>query len=233
MDWVDPKQEWADWRFNVQTARLERSETLDLLHAGLRDYLVGLLTDLAGTGVDGIFLLADPPSEPTDGFSTSALRKFEKESGRPIEPGRLLSQQGRERSLSYAPEFWRWLGWKQREQARAVAGVVEAVHAAFPGLRMAVEVHAEAITNPQAAMAMYAEDLLDLRRYRLDYIAVPATSAQGSLAAKAAEIVRGDKLLLVVDPADKNSVKPAQLSAGTGLIYKEKSGQPRLTNQGR
>ncbi|TAL12105.1 MAG: tetratricopeptide repeat protein, partial [Nitrospirae bacterium] len=235
MDWVDPKLEWADWKFNAQTARLERVETLDLLHPALRDYQVGLLTDLAGTGVDGIFLVADPPSEANEGFSTTALRKFEKDMGQPADPSRLLSAQGRERSLGYAPEFWRWLGWKQREQSRAVIGVMEAVRAAFPGLLVAVEVHAEAVTNPQAALAMYAEDLLDLRRdrYRVDYIAVPVASAQGPQVAKAAEIVRGDRLLLLVDPADKNGLKPAQLPAGTGLIYKEKPGQTRLTNQGR
>ena len=233
MDWVDPRLEWADWKFNVQTSRLERVETLDLLHPALRDYQVGLLTDLAGTGVDGIFLAADPPSEASEGFSTNALRKFEKDMGQPMDPSRLLAAQGRERSLGYAPEFWRWLGWKQREQSKAVIGVMEAVRAAFPGLMVAVEVHAEAVTHPQAALAMYAEDLLDLRRYRVDYIAVPVTSAPGSLAAKAAEIVRGDRLLLLVDPAEKNGFKPAQLSAGTGLIYKEKSNPPRLTNQGR
>ena len=234
MDWVDPKLEWADWKFNAQTARLERVETLDLLHPAFRDYLVGLLTDLAGSGVDGIFLAADPPSAATEGFSTTALRKFEKDTGQPMDPGRLLSAQGRERSLGYAPEFWRWLGWKQREQSKSVIGVMEAVRAAFPGLMVAVEVHPEAVASPQAALAMYAEDLLDLRRdrYRVDYIAVPVTSAQGTLAAKAAEIV-GNRLLLLVDPAEKNGFKPAALPAGTGLIYKEKSGQPRLTNQGR
>ena len=233
MDWVDRKLEWADWKFNTQTGRLERVETLDLLHPALRDYLVGLLTDLAGTGVDGIFLAADPPSEASEGFSTHALRKFEKDMGQPVDPSRLLSAQGRERSLGYAPEFWRWLGWKQREQSRSVLGVMEAVRAAFPGLMVAVEVHPEAVTNPQAALAMYAEDLLDLRRYRLDYIALPVTAAQGALATKAAETVRGERLLLLVDPADKSGLKPATLPAGTGLIYKEKPVPPRLTNQGR
>ena len=232
LDWVDPKLEWADWKFNTQTGRLERADSLDLLHPALKDYLVGLLTDLAGTGVDGIFLAADPPSEANEGFSTNALRKFEKDTGQPADPGRLLSVQGRERSLGYAPEFWRWLGWKQREQSKSVIGVMEAVRAAFPSLLVAMEVHAETVSNPQAALALYAEDLLDLRRYRVNYIAVPATSAQGSLAVKAADLV-GNRLLLLVDPGEKNGFKPATLPAGTGLIYKEKSGQPRLTNQGR
>jgi len=233
MDWIDQNLEWADWTFNVRTGRLEQVVTLDLLHPALRDYLVGLLTDLAGAGIDGLFLAADPPSEASEGFSPHALRQFEKDMGRPTDPSRLLAAPGRERSLGYAPEFWRWLGWKQREQSRSVLGVMEAVRAAFPGLKVAVEVHPEAVTNPQAALARYAEDLFDLRRYRLDYLAVPVTSAQGALAAQAAEIVRKERLLLLVDPTDKRGVTPATFPAGVGLLYKEKSGRPRLTNQGR
>ena len=231
LDWLDPKLDWADRKFSAQTARLERTETMDLLHPALRDYLVGLLTDLAGTGVDGLFLVADPPSTASEGFSASALRQFERDMGRPVDPSRLLSVQGRERSPSYAPEFWRWLGWKQREQSKSVIGVMEAVRAAFPGLMVAVEVHPEAVTNPQAALALYAEDLLDLKRYRVDYIAVSVPPAQGAVAIKAAEIVR-ERLLLLVDPTDKNSVPVSALPAGSGLIYKEKPSQMRLTNQG-
>ena len=58
MDWIDPTLEWTDWKFNPQTASLERAETLDLLHPALRDYLVGFFTDLAATGVDGAARIA-------------------------------------------------------------------------------------------------------------------------------------------------------------------------------
>jgi hypothetical protein len=108
-----------------------------------------------------------------------------------------------------------------------------AVRALYPGLRVAVEVHPEAITNPQAALASYAEDVLDLRRSRADYIAVAVSSSSALLMKKVTEIVRGNRLLLLVDPSEKNSIKSVTLPSGTGLIYKEKSGQTRLTNQGR
>ena len=233
MDWIDPTLEWTDWKFNSQTASLERAETLDLLHPALRDYLVGFFTDLAATGVDGIFLVADPSSAAGEGFSPHALKRYERDSGQPISPGRLLPAQGRERTPAYAPEFWRWVGWKQREQFRVMDSAMAAARAQYPGLRIAVEVHPEAITNPQAALASYAEDVLDLRRSRADYIAVAVSSSSASLMKKVAEIVRGNRLLLLVDPSDKNSIKSVTLPSGTGLIYKEKSGQARLTNQGR
>ncbi len=233
MDWIDPTLEWTDWKFNPQTAGLERAETLDLLHPALRDYIVGLFMDLAAAGVDGIFLVADPFSTAGEGFSPHALKRYERDSGQPINPGRLLLAPGRERPPAYAPEFWRWAGWKQREQLKVVNGIIAAVRALYPGLRVAVEVHPEAVTSPQTALASYAEDVLDLRRSRTDYIAVAVSSSPASLVKKVAEIVRGDRLLLLVDPSEKNSIKSIALPSGTGLIYKEKSGQARLTNQGR
>jgi len=238
MDWVDPQWEWADRALNTQTGRLERVDTLDLLHPAMRDYLVGLLTDLAGAGIDGLFLAADPPSEPHEGFSAHALMQFEKDVGRPMDLSRVrASPGGTDRSLGYAPEFWRWLGWKQREQSKSVLGVLEAVRVAFPGLKTAVEIHPEAVTSPQAALARYAEDLFDLRRYRLDYIAIPVMSASSAkvadLGVKAAAVVPGERLLLLVDPAGQSAIQPATLPAGTGVLYREQSGPRRLTNPGR
>ncbi len=233
MDWVDPALEWADWRYNVRSGGLEQAETLDLLHPALRDYLVGFFTDLAATGIDGVLLLADPPSAANEGFSPHARRQYERDVGQALDPGRLLLTQGSAQALTYAPEFWRWAGWKQREHAKVVEGVMGAVRASFPALKVAVEVHPETITTPQTALASYAEDLLDLRRYRYDYIAIAVALSPGALVTKAAEIVRGDRLLLLVDPTEKNNGRLASLPSGTGLIYKEKAGAARLTNQGR
>jgi len=107
------------------------------------------------------------------------------------------------------------------------------MRALHPGVKTAVEVHPEAVTNPQMALASYAEDVLELRRSRADYIAVAASSSPAAVMGKAAELIRGDRLLLVVDPSDKASVRGVTLPSGMGLIYREKSGQARLTNQGR
>ncbi|TLY36499.1 MAG: tetratricopeptide repeat protein [Nitrospirae bacterium] len=234
-DWAPVLQdrEWADWRYNPGTRRLDPAETLDLLHPALPDYLVGFFTDLAATGIDGLLLLADPPSAANEGFSPHALRRYEREVGQVLDPRRLWLRQGQDQTLTYAPEFWRWAGWKQRAHTKVVDGVLGALRASYPALKVALEVHPETITSPQMALASYAEELLDLRRHRYDYIAVAGLLSQGSMAVKAAEIVRGERLVLLVDPGEKNSGKPPMLPSGTGLIYKEKAGAARLTNQGR
>ena len=233
MDWVDPALEWADWRYNTRTGGLEPAETLDLLHPALWDYLVGFLTDLAAAGIDGMLLLADPPSAANEGFSPPALQRYERDVGQALDPGRLLLTKGRDQPLTYTPEFWRWVGWKQREHTKVVEGVMGAVRASYPALKVAVEVHPETITSPQKAMASYAEDLLDLRRYRYDYIAIAGKLSPGTMVTKAAEIVRGDRLVLLVDPTEKNNGRLTALPPGTGLIYKEKAGSARLTKEGR
>ena len=233
MNWVDPALEWADWRYNTSASRLEPVETLDLLHPALRDYLVGFFTDLAATGIDGMLLLADPPSAANEGFSPYALRRYERDVGQALDPGRLLLTKGRDQPLTYAPEFWRWVGWKQREHTKVVEGVMRAVRTSYPALKVAVEVHPETITSPQKALASYAEDLFDLRRYRYDYIAIAGKLSPGTMVTKAAEIVQGDRLLLLVDPTEQNNGRPTSLPPGTGLIYKEKAGSARLTKEGR
>jgi len=233
MDWVDPALQWGDWRYDPGTRRLDPAETLDLLHPALPDYLVGLFTDLAATGIDGLLLLADPPSAANEGFSPHALRRYEREVGQALDPRMLWLKQGQDQTFTYALEFWRWAGWKQREQTKVLDGVIGAVRASYPALKVAVEVHPETITSPQQALASYAEELLDLRRYRYDYIAVAGLLSPDSVAVKAAEIVRGDRLVLLVDPGENKSGKPPTLPSGTGLIYKEKAGAAPLTKQGR
>ncbi len=232
MDWIDSTMEWSDWRYNPQAAEVRRADTLDLLHPAVPEYLVGFLTDLAAAGAQGVLLIADPPSGPGDGFSPHALRRYEREIGQAIDPSRLQLAQSRDR-MGYAPEFWRWVGWKQREQLKVLDGVLRAVRRVYPHLKVAMEVHPEVVTSPRAALAWYAEDLLDLRRFRLDYVALPYFSALDSWVNKLAESVSGERLLLVVESSEARRAKSAPLPAGTGLIYKEKSEPIGLTNQGR
>jgi tetratricopeptide (TPR) repeat protein len=233
MDWIDPSLGWSDRRYNPQASELVASETLDLMHPAVPEYLIGLFTDLAAAGVDGLLLLADPPSGPGDGFSSHALSRFERDIGQAIDPSRLQLAQGRDRTLLYAPEFWRWVGWKQREQLKVVDGVMRAVRKAHPHLKVAIEVHSEAVTSPRGALAWYAEDILDLKRYRFDYIALQFSPSLGPWVNQLADTVTKERLLFLVESSESNRSKPSVIPTGTGLIYKEKPESADLTNRGR
>ena len=207
------------------------ADGLDLLHPAVREYLLGLLIDLAATGIDGVFLMADPPSGAPDGFSPFALRGYQRDMEQPVDPRRLHLRA--QPALSFAPEFWRWIGWKQREQLKAVDSVVRAVRTAYPTLKIAVEVHPEAITNPRAALAWYSEDFLDLRRSHIDYVAISLSSSQGGTVKPLMGSMNGKRLLLTVESGSVSKTLLSYFPLGSGLIYKDKVTGDGLTKDGR
>jgi len=232
MDWIDPGLGWFDGRYNPATGDVIASGTIDLLHPAVSEYLIGLLMDLAATGVDALLLVADPPSSVWEGFSPFALRVYERDMGQRLDPARLRLGASQE-SLQFAPEFWRWAGWKQREQFKVVDGILRAVRKSYPKVRVAIEVHPEAITNPRAALAWYTEDLLDLRRYRFDYIVTSLAPGLASGTKSLTDGTNGKRLLLLVDPGMSRRTLPGSVPSGTGLIYKEKLTGHGLTKPGR
>jgi len=231
MDWVDPQFGWSDWRYDPASGEVVPADDLDVLHPAFREYLVGLLMDLAATGIDGIFLMADPPSGAPDGFSPFALRGYQKDMEQPVDPRRLHLRA--QPALSFAPEFWRWIGWKQREQLKAVDGVMRAVRTAYPTLKFAIEVHPEAITNPRAALAWYSEDFLDLRRSHIDYVAISLSSSQGTTVKPLMGSMNGKRLLLTVESGSVSKTLLSYFPLGSGLIYKDKVTVDGLTKDGR
>jgi tetratricopeptide (TPR) repeat protein len=234
MDWIDPELGWSDWRYNSQSGELSAGEASDLMHPGVSEYLLGFLMDLAATGIDGVLLTADSPSGPADGFSPFARRAYEQDMGERVDPGkfRLAQAPG---SLNYAPGFWRWIGWKQRSQLKVIDSIFKAVRKSYPNLKVAIELHPEAVTNPRAALAWYAEDMLDLRRSRFDYVVLPLIPALESSAKKVADSLNGNgkRLLLVVESASPFQARLSSFPNGTGLIFKEKVHPGALTNRGR
>jgi tetratricopeptide (TPR) repeat protein len=231
MDWIEPGLGWFDGRYNPATGDVIASGTIDLLHPAVSEYLIGLLMDLAATGVDALLLIADPPSSVWDGFSPFALRVYERDMGQRLDPARLRLG-GSQENLHFAPEFWRWAGWKQREQFKVVDAILRAVRKSYPKVRVAIEIHPEALTNPRAALAWYAEDLLDLRRYRFDYIVTSFAPALESATKSLTNGMNGKRLLLLVDPALSRRTLTG-VPSGTGLIYKEKLNVNGLTKRGR
>jgi hypothetical protein len=231
MDWIEPRLGWSDWRYDPASGELVLSDTVDLFHPAVWEYLLGLLMDLAATGIDGIFFMAEPSSGAVDGFSPFALRAYQRDMGQLIDPA--LLQLRPLPALNFAPEFWRWIGWKQREQLKAVDGIVRALRHTYPKLNVAVEVHPESITNPRAAIAWYAEDFLDFRHSQADYVAVSLLPTQAGAVKPLMESMNEKRLLVIGDPAAFPKTALSSFPKGSGLIYKDKLTSDSLTKDRR
>ena len=166
MNWVDPTLGWMDRFYDVRHREVRLSPYLDLFHPGFQEYLIGLLTDLADTGIDGMLFRNAPALGPYDGLSAFALGGFQREFNRALDPAELfLAATPREGERpKFRPEFWQWAGWKARERMNVLERLGRAMRLRNPRLHVALEMHREAVMKPAAALVRYAEDLLEAKR---------------------------------------------------------------------
>jgi hypothetical protein len=184
IDWVDPTLAWQDRAYDVDHRQLRLSPYPDLFHPAFQEYLVGLLTDLADTGVDGMLFRNEAALGPYDGFSAFGRRAFERDFQIRVDPLRLFTGatpprhavgSGDKTWENYSPDFWRWAGWKARERVKILERLARAMRLHGSGLHMALEVHPEAVTDPRAALVRYGEDLLEAKR-RFQYFLLRSSS---------------------------------------------------------
>jgi hypothetical protein len=172
INWVDPTVAWLDRSYDPVHHQLRLSPYLDLFHPAFQEYLVGLLSDLADTGVDGILFRNDVPIGPYDGFSAFGVRAFERDFHARMEPAQLFTRakstgQGASNdgaAQSLPAEFWHWVGWKARERVKILERLSHAMRSRGNTRHVALEVHPEAVTDPRAALVRYGEDLLEAKR---------------------------------------------------------------------
>ncbi len=183
MNWLEPQLGWTEPVFDPAKRQLVASEALDLFHPAFQEYLIGLLTDLAAGGVDGILFRADAPPGPAEGFSPYGLKGFERDFGIKLEPitlaGSINPGLSPKAQRDPAPEFWRWAGWRARELLRVMDRLREALRKRFPQLEFALEVHPEATTDPVRALVRLNEDLLEAKRLRFDYYVIGEPLSMG------------------------------------------------------
>ncbi|WP_447986929.1 hypothetical protein [Nitrospira sp. Nam74] len=176
INWIDPTLGWLDRSYDTVHRQLRLSPYLDLFHPAFQEYLVGLLTDLADTGVDGILFRNDVSLGPYDGFSAFAVRGFERDFHTRMDPGQFFTGTS---SQPFSAEYWRWAGWKARERVKILERLSRAMRLHGNTRHVAVEVHPEAVTDPRAALVRYGEDLLEAKR-RFQYFLLRAASQASS-----------------------------------------------------
>jgi hypothetical protein len=176
INWVDPTLGWQDHSYDPVHRQVRLSPYLDLFHPAFQEYLIGLLTDLADTGVDGILFRNDVALGPYDGLSAFGVRGFERDFHIRIDPAQFFTGT---MSQPFPAEYWRWAGWKARERVKILERLSHAMRVHGNTRHVAVEIHPEAVADPRAALVRYGEDLLEAKR-RFQYFLLRASSQASS-----------------------------------------------------
>lgn len=242
MNWLEPQLGWTEQTYDQGKRQLVASERLDLFHPAFQEYLIGLLSDLAVGGVDGVFFRTDVPLESTEGFSPYGFKGFERDFGVKLDPATLYGSadpgtSGKNQRDS-APEFWRWVGWRARETLRVMDRLRQALRKQSPQLQFALGVHPEAVTDPLGALVRLNEDFLEAKRLGFDSYVIgeplSAGSGGGERLVKVIEqavqlIGEARQIWVAVPPSDRESargftgLKPEAdrmpFAKGTGIMY--------------
>lgn len=147
----------------------------DLLSPAVQPVMAQLLSDLTRTGVDGMVFRARAENSFAYEVSDSVLRQFETQFHQPSSD---VAQALRDRTavrqdaavLAADKTLWRWVGWKARQELEVLALLRKHLQKAVPRLRMVLEIHPEALSNPTSALVNYGEDAAEARRRGFDLL---------------------------------------------------------------
>ncbi len=168
MPWLDPTLGWTSYVWDETSRQVVPSTSFDLLHPSVQEYLMGFLSDLARTQVDGLVALLGSRTGPRAHISPRGLAQFGQASGVELDPERMLRYGrgvGREGGTTpadpIADTFWRWAGWQARERLNVLARIRAAMRQVRSGLQVTVAFHDVALSLSAMALIEHGEDLLE------------------------------------------------------------------------
>ncbi len=147
----------------------------DLLSSAVQPVMAQLLTDLIRTGIDGVVFRARSENSFAYEVSDGVLRQFELQFHQSSsEVAQALRDRMAPRPDAAAPvsdkTLWRWVGWKARQELEVMALLRKHLQKMVPRLRLVLELHAEALSNPTSALVNYGEDAAEARRRGFDLL---------------------------------------------------------------
>lgn len=184
LPWLGRVAEWMTLVYNPSDHGVRPAAELDLFNPDVQSYLIGLTTDLAQTGVDGVLLRARVRNGFAYEVGTSAFRGFEASFGLSMEPSQLFTGTTTKNPGSgngEPPYYWRWVGWKTRSYLAFLQRLAEAMRSERASMRVVLEAHPETLTDPLRALAEYGEDIVEAKQRGFDLVFVPSDGGASSL----------------------------------------------------
>ncbi len=167
--------EWKDQTFDVRSGKFVANEYFDVFHPEYQRFVKHFLGMMIQSGLDGVVFLKDHPMGLRDGVSASGLQGFQSVFGVAFQPEKVFSRgfdpiralrhpkksSGKPQPSSERTVFWRWIGWKAREQIGIKERIMTVLLQNAPQKVFGVELHPHGLTDPARALLAYSEDSLE------------------------------------------------------------------------
>jgi tetratricopeptide (TPR) repeat protein len=201
----DRRQESRMLLYDPTRRKVHPWTQFDLLSPAVQQQMAQLLADLLKSGVDGMVFRARAENSFAYEVSDGLLRQFETQVHQPSsDVAQALRDRMALRPNEAAPAsdktLWRWVGWKARQELDTLARFKKYLQQAVPRLRMVLEIHPEALSNPTSALVKYGEDAAEARRRGFDLLlggasreAADVRSFAGSFKGWSRDVIQSEK----------------------------------------
>jgi hypothetical protein len=183
--WLEMKTDWKTSVFDPRDRTVRPWATLDVLNPSVNTHLTALLSDLARAEIDGLLIRTRTRNSFAYEIGETALAGFQtqyQETSADVTQALVKSagsvqgaqppQQGSETITTdqAAGTLWHWVGWKARQELDTLAQLRRSLQQVRHGLRVILEVHSEAASEPLSALVNYGEDVAEASRRGFDIL---------------------------------------------------------------
>lgn len=164
--------------YDIRTRKPSMCRGLDLFNEEALRRIEGLYADLASYPIDGILFQDDLVLRHNEGFGPKAAALFRIETGLTLDPAAMYSIDTEDGTVHYTPLFWRWATWKNRKLLDVAVRLREKAREKNPGIKFAINLMYESVTNPPYALAWLSQSLSESVKRGFDFYSVMAYQRQ-------------------------------------------------------
>ena len=183
--WLENRTDWQTSVFNPREHAVRPWGYLDVLNPSVNTHFAALLSDLAQTQLDGVLFRTRTRNSFAYEVSEIALSGFQSQYHEtaadvtralensaasvqneppPAQPGETPAQE------PPAGTLWHWVGWRARQELDALAQLRRTLQQTRHGLRVILEMHSEAASDPLSTLVNYGEDVAEASRRGFDIL---------------------------------------------------------------
>lgn len=175
---IELRDDLACRSYDISTGDIVRCKGLDVFNEAVVERLSSIYSELASYDIDGILFQDDLVLRHTEGFGAHAADKYMEETGRVLSPKTLYTPKSEGGGVNYTPEFWRWASWKNKKLLGLTEELKRSAREVNPGIKFAINLMYEAVTNPGGSLAWLSQDLKKARDIGFDYYSIMAYHRQ-------------------------------------------------------